>query len=75
MVFEKIKGILCDQLDIDEDSITMDSVITEDFGADSLDFVDLVMTLEEEFEVEFPDDEIKNIRTVGDLVKYIEQSV
>ncbi len=75
MVFEKVKGILCDQLDIDEDSVTMDSVITEDFGADSLDFVDLVMTLEEEFEVEFPDDEIKNIRTVGDLVKYIEQSV
>ena len=75
MVFEKVKSILCEQLDIDEDSVTMDSVITEDFGADSLDFVDLVMTLEEEFEVEFPDDEIKNIRTVGDLVKYIEQSV
>ena len=75
MVFEKVRGILCDQLDIDEDSVSMDSVITEDFGADSLDFVDLVMTLEEEFEVEFPDDEIKNIRTVGDLVKYIEQSV
>ena len=75
MVFEKVKGILCDQLDIDEDSVTMDSVITEDFGADSLDFVDLVMTLEEEFEVEIPDDEIKNIRTVGDVVRYIEQSV
>lgn len=75
MIFEKVKGILCDQLDIDEDSVTMDSVITEDFGADSLDFVDLVMTLEEEFEVEIPDDEIKNIRTVGDIVRYIEQSV
>ena len=75
MVFEKVKGILCDQLDIDEASVTMDSVLSEDFGADSLDVVDLVMTLEEEFEVEIPDDEIKNIRTVGDIVKYIEQSV
>lgn len=54
MVFEKVRAILCDQLDVDEDKVTMDSSITEDLGADSLDLVDLVMSLEEEFDVEIP---------------------
>ena len=73
MVFEKVRDILVDQLDVDEDSVTMDASITADLGADSLDVVDLVMSLEEEFECEIPDDEIENIKTVGDVVKYIEE--
>lgn len=55
MVFEKVREILCDQLDIEEDQVTMESSITEDLGADSLDVVDLVMSLEEEFDTEIPD--------------------
>ena len=73
MVFEKVRDILVDQLDVDEDTVTMDASITTDLGADSLDVVDLVMSLEEEFECEIPDDEIENIKTVGDVVKYIEE--
>ena len=72
MVFEKLKAIICDQLDLDPENVTEDSLIIEDLGADSLDIVDIVMTLEEEFGVEVPDDAIENIRTVGDVVKYIE---
>ena len=66
MIFEKVKGILAEQLDIDEDSITADSSIVEDLGADSLDIVDLVMSLEDEFDTEIPDEAIEGIKTVGD---------
>lgn len=72
MVFEKVREILVDQLDVEEDAVTMEASITADLGADSLDVVDLVMSLEEEFDCEIPDDEIENIKTVGDVVKYIE---
>lgn len=72
MVFEKVKSILVDQLDVDENAVTMDSVITDDLGADSLDVVDMVMSLEEEFDMEIPDEEIETMKTVGDIVKYIE---
>ena len=72
MVFEKFKAILSEQFDVEEDSITLESSITEDLGADSLDVVDLLMSIEDEFEVEVPDSEVENIKTVGDLVKYIE---
>ena len=74
MVFEKVKEILCDQLDLEEDKVTMDSDIVEDFEADSLDVVDLVMSLEDEFGIEIPDEEIENIKTVGDVVRYIEEN-
>ncbi|EDS10655.1 acyl carrier protein [Anaerotruncus colihominis DSM 17241] len=72
MVFEKVREILVDQLDVDEDAVTMEASIQNDLGADSLDIVDLVMSLEEEFDCEIPDEEIENIKTVGDIVKYIE---
>ncbi len=72
MVFEKVKSILAEQFDIDEDTITMDTNIQDDLGADSLDVVDLLMTIEDEFEAEVPDEEIENIRTVGELVSFIE---
>ncbi|EOS55390.1 MULTISPECIES: acyl carrier protein [unclassified Anaerotruncus] len=74
MVFEKVREILVDQLDVEEDAVTMDASITGDLGADSLDIVDLVMSLEEEFDTEIPDEEIENIKTVGDIVKYIENN-
>lgn len=72
MVFEKVREILCNQLDFDEDKVTMESSIVDDLGADSLDVVDLVMSLEEEFDVEIPDEEIENVKTVGDMVRFIE---
>ena len=74
MVFEKVREILCDQLDLEEEKVTMDSDIVEDFEADSLDVVDLLMSLEDEFNIEIPDEEIENIKTVGDVVRYIEEN-
>ena len=75
MVFEKVKAILSEQFDVEEDTITNDTTITEDLGADSLDVVDLLMSIEDEFEIVVPDTEIENIKTVGELVKYIEDHV
>lgn len=72
-IFEQVKKILYDQLDLDEEQVTEDSEVIDDLGADSLDIVDLVMTLEEEFDTEIPDEDIENLRTVGDIVKYIEE--
>lgn len=72
MVLEKVREILVDQLDVDEDAVTMESSITDDLGADSLDVVDMVMSLEEEFDLEIPDEEIEAMKTVGDIVKFIE---
>ena len=72
-IFEQVKKILCDQLDLDEEQVTEDSEVIDDLGAGSLDIVDLVMTLEEEFDTEIPDEDIENLRTVGDIVKYIEE--
>ena len=74
MVLEKVKAILADQFDAEEEKITTETTIQDDLGADSLDVVDLLMTIEDEFEVEIPDTEIENLKSVGDLVKYIEES-
>ena len=73
MVFDKVKDIIVDQLDVDEDEVTMEASITEDLGADSLDVVDLIMSLEEEFDIKIPDEEVENVKTVGDIVKFIEE--
>ncbi len=72
MVLEKVKAILAEQFDVEEDKITADTDLQEDLGADSLDVVDLLMSIEPEYEVEVPDEEIENIKTVGSLVSYIE---
>lgn len=72
MVLEKVKNILAEQFDVEEDSITTETNLQEDLGADSLDVVDLLMSIEDEFETEIPDEEVENIHTVGDLVSYIE---
>ena len=74
MIFDKVKDILVDQLDVEEEKVTMEASIVDDLGADSLDLVDMVMSLEEEFDVEIPDDQVENIKTVGDIVKYIEDN-
>ena len=74
-IFEQVKKILCDQLDLEEEQVNEDSEVIDDVGADSLDIVDLVMTLEEEFDTEIPDEDIENLKTVGDIVKYIEDRV
>lgn len=72
MVLEKVKAILAEQFGVEEDKITADTDLQEDLSADSLDVVDLLMSIEDEFEVEVPDEEIENIKTVGALVSYIE---
>ena len=72
MVLEKVKAILAEQFDVEEDKVTADTDLQEDLGADSLDVVDLLMSIEDEFGVEVHDDEIENIKTVGSLVSYIE---
>lgn len=74
MVFEKIQKILAQQFERDESEITEDTLIVEDLGADSLDVYELLMTIEDEFELEVPDEEIENIRTVADVVNYIENN-
>ncbi len=75
MVFEKIKDIVAEQLGKDAQDITMDSTFVEDLGADSLDVVELVMALEDEFDIEIDEDEAGNISTVGDVVDYIKARI
>lgn len=72
MVLEKIKAILSEQFSVEENEISPETLLEDDLGADSLDVVDLLMTIEDDFEVEIPDDEVENIKTVGALVEYIE---
>lgn len=74
MVFEKIVQILAEQLSIDPDKITMDSLLEEDLDADSLDAIDIVMSIEDEFQIEVPDEVIANMRSVGDIVNFVENN-
>ena len=70
---DKVKAIICDQLMVDPDEVTDESSFVEDLGADSLDTVELVMELEEEFEMNIPDDAAEKIQTVGQAVEFIEK--
>lgn len=72
--FERVQKIICEQLEIDSHLVTEDASISGDLGADSLDLVDLYMSIEEEFNLEVPDDVLDHIRTVGDIVKFIEDN-
>lgn len=74
-VFVKVKDIIVDQLGVDEKEVTSTSSFSDDLGADSLDVVELVMALEEEFNIEIPDEEAEKISTVGEAVNYIEEKV
>ncbi len=73
MVFEKVREIICNQLELEEDVVTMDAILLEDLGADSIDLADLVMTFEDEFDIEISDEALENIKTVSDIVKFIEE--
>lgn len=72
-MFERVQEVLADQLGLEENEIKPESKLKEDLGADSLDMVELIMAMEEEFDVEIPDEEAQNIRTVADAVNYVEQ--
>ena len=74
MIFEKLKDIIAEQLSVDADEVTMDSNIQDDLGADSLDIVDLITTIEDEFDLSIPDEAIEDIKTVGDIVNYVEKN-
>ena len=74
-VFDKVKGIIVEQLGVAEASVTMEASFIDDLGADSLDIVELVMALEEEFDIEIPDSDAEKVTTVGDVVEYINENV
>lgn len=71
-IFEKIRDLLAEQLDIPADSITPESDIIDDLEADSLTVLDMVMMLEDEFDIEIPDEDVEKLRTVGSVVSYVE---
>ncbi len=75
MTFDKIKEIIVDQLGVEEDVVTAEASIQEDLGADSLDIVDLIQTIEDEYDLSIPDEAVEEIKTVGDIVSYIDKNV
>lgn len=74
MIFDKIKGMIVEQLGVSEDDITMDTNLMKDLEADSLDAVEIIMAIEEEYEIEIPDEEAEKFQTVADLVNYVENN-
>lgn len=75
MIFDKVKGLLCDNLGIDENDVTMDSNFIDDLNIDSLDVVELIMAVEEEFGIEIPEGDVDKISTVGAMVDYIASKI
>lgn len=75
MVFEKLQDMLAEQLGLDKSTITLDSDIVKDLGADSLEIVGMLMDVENEWDITIEDDEVHGFRTVGDVVKYIEKAI
>jgi acyl carrier protein len=74
-IFEKVKGIVVDQLGVDEEEVTLEASFLSDLGADSLDLVELIMAIEEEFDIEIPDEEAERIQSVKDAVEYIKENL
>lgn len=74
-IFEKVKGIVVDQLGVDEEDVTLEASFLSDLGADSLDLVELIMAIEEEFDIEIPDEEAERIQSVSDAVEYIKENL
>lgn len=74
MIFDKIKAIIVEQLQVEEDEITMETNLMKDLSADSLDAVEIIMAIEDEYGIEIPDEEAEKIQTVADLVKYVEDN-
>ena len=75
MIFEKVKELIANQLELDPETITMESSLIDDLQADSLDVIDMIMQFEEEFNIEVDEDSLEDIRTVGDIVNYFENNV
>lgn len=75
MIFDEVKEILAEQLDIDPETIEMTSNLQTDLGADSLDAIDIVMSIEDQYGIEIPDSVIENMRSVEDIVSFIENNV
>ena len=74
MIFDKIKDIIIEQLQVEESDVTMDTNLMKDLSADSLDAVEIIMAIEYEYAIEIPDEEAEKIQTVGDLVSYVEEN-
>lgn len=74
-MFERVKKIIVVQLDVDESQVTLDSSFVDDLGADSLDIVELIMALEQEFDIEIPDEDAEKITTVNDAVQYVTNNI
>ena len=74
MIFDEIKDIIIDQLQVEESEVTMDTNLMKDLSADSLDAVEIIMAIEEEYGIEIPDEDAETFQTVGDLVKYVEKN-
>ena len=74
MIFDKIKEIIIEQLQVDESEVTMDTNMMKDLSADLLDVVEIIMAIEDEFAIEIPDEEAEKFQTVKDLVKYVEEA-
>ncbi len=74
MIFDKLKDIIVEQLGVEEDAVTPTANIQDDLGADSLDVVDLITTIEDEFDISIPDEAVEEIKTVGDITAYIEKN-
>ena len=74
MIFDEIKDIIIDQLQVEESEVTMDTNLMKDLTADSLDAVEIIMAIEEEYGIEIPDEDAETFQTVGDLVKYVEEN-
>ena len=74
MVFEKVKALIVEQLDVDESAVTMETDFMKDLEADSLDAVEIILGVEEEYGIEIPDEVAENFTKVGDIVKYVEEN-
>ena len=74
MILDEIKDIIIDQLQVDESEVTMDTNLMKDLSADSLDAVEIIMAIEEEYGIEIPDEDAETFQTVGDLVRYVEEN-
>ena len=75
MTFEKIREIIVEQLGVDESAVTLETSLMKDLEADSLDAVEIIMAIEDEFEIEVPDEEAEKFQNVGEIVKYVEEKI
>lgn len=74
MVFERVKKIIVNELNIPEEKVTLEASLVDDLGADSIDAVEVIMAIEDEFGIEINDEAMKNVQTIGDMVEYIEKN-